>query len=295
MLPRSQSRSSCDCRIPISVAVASRSSGGDPFTFHSSLNFPQTTLSFTRQVKSALIHRRSTCWTGRLVYGLCGEINGPQTNAGEEAMPRIAASLAVVIATAACMAFNTMRYPVVWEMVASAHRVPEGELVTAPAPSHPDWICTDGVCRPASPELPKPPTPAPPEQPSPPTSTLAASTAPPPSPAPRAEPERKIPAKPVALSSNRAGRPSARPEPPASHAGLVPVTRPTARPIAPAPSVPKASTPPAKPPTENAKGTRLAADMRRLPPPEHIWTPATSPQNQQPQEQIPIYPSTMAQ
>jgi hypothetical protein len=42
-----------------------------------------------------------------------------RTLGGEEAMPRIAATLAVFLTVVTCIGFNTARYPVVWEMAAA--------------------------------------------------------------------------------------------------------------------------------------------------------------------------------
>lgn len=86
-------------------------------------------------------------------------------------MPRIAASLGVVVVLAACIGFNTMRYPVVWEMAAGFHQLSQvaqtanpaevesggnasedGQAHVAQTPSRPTYICTGDVCRIATPE-----------------------------------------------------------------------------------------------------------------------------------------------
>ena len=50
-------------------------------------------------------------------------------------MPRIAAALAVVITLAICIGFNTVRYPVVLEMVAQAHQLPPSDKADQPEPT----------------------------------------------------------------------------------------------------------------------------------------------------------------
>ncbi len=86
-------------------------------------------------------------------------------------MPRIAASLGVVVVVAACIGFNTMRYPIVWEMAAGSHQLSQvaqtvnsaemeprgkaaedGQSHTAQTPSRPTYICTGDICRIATPE-----------------------------------------------------------------------------------------------------------------------------------------------
>lgn len=62
-------------------------------------------------------------------------------------MPRIAASLAVVVIVGVCIGFNTARYPVVWTMVANAHRLPRLDQAPRPALAERKHVCTGNVCR----------------------------------------------------------------------------------------------------------------------------------------------------
>ena len=48
-------------------------------------------------------------------------------------MPRIAAALAVFLTAVTCIGFNTARYPVVWEMVASSEGLPKAQESELPA------------------------------------------------------------------------------------------------------------------------------------------------------------------
>jgi hypothetical protein len=63
---------------------------------------------------------------------------------GEEAMPRIAASLAVLLTVVTCIGFNTARYPRVWKMVARADdpaqtALPEPSVSTPQSTDAAEW------------------------------------------------------------------------------------------------------------------------------------------------------------
>jgi len=204
-------------------------------------------------------------------------------------MPRLVASLGVVVALAVCIGFNTVRYPVVWDLVAVSHQLPQADpatklakakpaevkpAATASAASHPGYICTDGVCRMASARENSQPS-APPR---PTVSVVTPATSPKPAAAKPAATTKPAATKPAAADKPAAVKPEVSVPQPAVGM-LVPVTRPAASSQA-ATSRSKA--------TNSAKG-----GVRRLPALDQMETPAADASQPQVGEQLPIYPTTL--
>lgn len=205
-------------------------------------------------------------------------------------MPRIAASLAAVITLAVCIGFNTVRYPIVWEMVACAHRTPLSQqasvsqpspsALSLPAESHPGYVCSDGVCRLIEPEAPQPATPSKQVETTPPAILTVDQH-------PRSTPTA-TPATPVALKQTQPASQALPAEPPAEAAALVPVARPPRQCKPVAHSTPRTTEVQAAKADPPASGLRV----RHLPPVDPVATLQPPDQETLPLGQIPIYPST---
>jgi len=201
-------------------------------------------------------------------------------------MPRIAASLMVVFTVAACIGFNTARYPLVWEMTASAHHFPQAAEGTGSAESHPHVVCEGDVCRIVPPST-STPTARAPAIPNPLPLALAASkpakSPPPPRQRSLTQPAatREDPKPPAAPAGNSAPQPAP--------AGLVPVTRPpVAEPAAQTPALLASAKPSAH------AASALPDCIRRLPPLDRVETLDSAGQPPLPEDQIPLYPATIA-
>jgi hypothetical protein len=207
-------------------------------------------------------------------------------------MPRIAASLGVVIVVAACIGFNTMRYPVVWDMVAVSHQLPQAGLALKPADSRateassadvklpkaavdrPRYVCTGDVCRLAradeAPEVSMP---------------LIASA---PSPAPRAqESAPAVATSPLTVKSDGLPEQPLRAEPQPAVGRLVPVARPDAAQSS-AKLIGASQVKAAAPSQELAS----ANGVRRLPPLDRIESSTSDDPESASEQQLPIYPTT---
>lgn len=215
-------------------------------------------------------------------------------------MPRIAAALGVVVVVAACIGFNTMRYPVVWEMVAVSHQLPQTSLASEPADAsplessstavkspakapvaRPRYICTGDVCRIARADevsANDSPTHVP--------AAEVSATAPSPPSQVQDSPAAAATSLPTVKSDDPPECPL-RAEPQPAIGKLVPVARPEGtRPAADLLSVSQAK----------AKGSSQqlasAAGVRRLPPLDCTGTPMSGDPEPLSGQQLPIYPTT---
>lgn len=207
-------------------------------------------------------------------------------------MPRIAASLGVVVVVAACIGFNTMRYPVVWDMVAVSHQLPQAGLAFKPADSHateassadvelpkaavdrPRYVCTGDVCRIArADEVPEVPMP------------LIATA---PSPAPRAqESAPAVATSPPTVKSDSLPEQPLRAEPQPAIGRLVPVARPDA-----AHSSAQLIGASQVKATDPSRELASANGVRRLPPLDRSGTSTSGDPEPASGLQLPIYPTT---
>lgn len=216
-------------------------------------------------------------------------------------MPRIAASLGVVVVVAACIGFNTMRYPVVREMVAASHQLPQlgqaskpvetlaakapstdGKTPAAATPLHPGYICTGDVCRIATAQEIQQAA----QQPAEPLRPVAPAVA---TEARPAQPARS----PVAAATPATAKPegsSAQPVPaePQSAIGmLVPVARPD---VSSSPAqLPRASQVKS---ASTSQQLASAAGVRRLPTIDSAEAYAADASGASIGDQVPIYPTT---